>query len=147
MWCVSTSDVCSQTLDGANQQFVVTDSDEDAAAAAPDAQELERRAKLLLREEKQLAKATKQVPWAQFGSSSTSYILPTRSAAPLCGGCSVGMLMAMCKCQQERKRKELDAAEAFLRSAGVDPEEAAQRHAKRRKEKDKEKEKKHKKKH
>lgn len=35
--------------------------------------------------------------------------------------------------RQERKRKELEAAEAFLRSAGVDPEDAARSHAKKAK--------------
>ncbi len=35
--------------------------------------------------------------------------------------------------RQERKRKELEAAEAFLRSAGVDPEDAARSHVKRAK--------------
>ncbi len=80
----------------------------------------------------------------------TFCLLPTRSALPLCRDHSVKSLAMPTRLgerPQERKRKELEAAEAFLRSAGVDPEEAAQRHAKKRKEKDKEKEKKHKKKH
>lgn len=79
-----------QAADGANQQILVSDSDEDAAAMPPpDAAELERQARALLKAEKRAAKAAKE----------------------------------------ERKRKELEAAEAFLKSAGVDPAELARLHS------------------
>lgn len=93
-----------QAADGANQQILVSDSDEEVALAPPDAVALEAHARELLKAEKRAAKAAKEA----------------------------------------RKRKELEAAEAFLRSAGVDPEDLARRHTKKHKEKKEKKEKKQK---
>lgn len=93
-----------QAADGANQRILVSDSDEEAAVAPPDAAALEAHARELLKAEKRAAKAAKEA----------------------------------------RKRKELEAAEAFLRSAGVDPEDLAHRHTKKHKEKKEKKEKKQK---
>mmetsp|Transcript_587 Transcript_587/g.1710 ORF Transcript_587/g.1710 Transcript_587/m.1710 type:complete len:297 (-) Transcript_587:90-980(-) len=83
-------------IDGRNQQFLVTSSDEEN----PPAVDLEQQARALLKQEK--------------------------------------------RSRKERKRKEVEAAEAFLRSAGVDPADAALRPSSKRHKKH---DKKHKKRH